>query len=105
MLIVEPPLEISSTSEKAPGTPLRVPASPSRFAMSPRLSRVGSMHLNINQIMKATQNFSSTSKLGEGGFGTVYKAVLSDGQIVAVKRAKKVAISCSCWLFTGKYKI
>lgn len=48
------------------------------------------MHLSVSQIMKATRNFSPSLKLGEGGFGTVYKAILPDGQIVAVKRAKKV---------------
>lgn len=83
-------LDISTHVEKTPATPLRVPASPSRFSMSPQLNRIGSMHLSVNQIMKATRNFSPSLKLGEGGFGTVYKAILPDGQIVAVKRAKKV---------------
>lgn len=91
--LFDPPLDVSSASEKPPGTPLRVPPSPSRFAMSPQLNRMGSMHLTVNQIMKATHNFSPSLKLGEGGFGTVYKAVLPDGQIVAVKRAKKEQFS------------
>ncbi|CAK9141817.1 unnamed protein product [Ilex paraguariensis] len=82
-------LEINSVPEKIPASPLRVPPSPSRFSMSPQLNRVGSVHLNMNQVTRATQNFSPSLKLGEGGFGTVYKAQLQDGQVVAIKRAKK----------------
>ncbi|XP_058772172.1 G-type lectin S-receptor-like serine/threonine-protein kinase At4g27290 [Vicia villosa] len=37
-------------------------------------------------INKATNNFSINNKLGEGGFGPVYKATLHDGQVIAVKR-------------------
>ncbi|KAI4335665.1 hypothetical protein L6164_014293 [Bauhinia variegata] len=81
--------EGNSVSEKIPASPLRVPPSPSRFSMSPKLSRLGSIHLNLSQVAKATRNFSDTLLIGEGGFGTVYKAQLEDGQIVAVKRAKK----------------
>uniref|UniRef100_A0A5B6YHN6 non-specific serine/threonine protein kinase n=1 Tax=Davidia involucrata TaxID=16924 RepID=A0A5B6YHN6_DAVIN len=82
-------VEMNSVSEKIPGSPLRVPPSPSKFSMSPKLSRVESIHLNMSQVAKATQNFSPSLKIGEGGFGTVYKAQLQDGQVVAIKRAKK----------------
>ncbi|CAL9136850.1 unnamed protein product [Musa acuminata var. zebrina] len=85
-------IELSTASEKIPATP-RVPPSPSRFSSSPQLCRIGSVHLSINQIMRATQNFSPSLKIGEGGFGTVYKASLPDGQVVAIKRAKKERIS------------
>ncbi|XP_057444037.1 G-type lectin S-receptor-like serine/threonine-protein kinase SD1-1 [Lotus japonicus] len=34
----------------------------------------------------ATDNFSKDKKLGEGGFGPVYKGTLPDGQDIAVKR-------------------
>ncbi|KAL5772802.1 hypothetical protein ACOSP7_012420 [Xanthoceras sorbifolium] len=37
-------------------------------------------------IKKATNNFSSENKLGEGGFGPVYKGKLPRGQEIAVKR-------------------
>ncbi|XP_042458165.1 receptor-like serine/threonine-protein kinase SD1-7 [Zingiber officinale] len=37
-------------------------------------------------IHKATDNFAATNKLGEGGFGSVYKGRLEDGQYIAVKR-------------------
>ncbi|CAO2823747.1 unnamed protein product [Amaranthus hypochondriacus] len=37
----------------------------------------------------ATDNFDDANKLGQGGFGRVYKGVLSDGQEIAVKRLSK----------------
>ncbi|XP_077237966.1 calmodulin-binding receptor-like cytoplasmic kinase 3 [Tasmannia lanceolata] len=80
---------VSSTSERIPASPLQVAASPSRFSSYPQLTRVASIHLNMSQINKATHNFSPSLKLGEGGFGTVYRAQLQDGQVVAIKRAKK----------------
>ncbi|TKY54800.1 Calmodulin-binding receptor cytoplasmic kinase 3 [Spatholobus suberectus] len=79
----------ASVTDKIPASPLRVPPSPSRFSMSPKLSRLQSLHLNLNQVTRATHNFSETLQIGEGGFGTVYKAKLEDGLVVAVKRAKK----------------
>ncbi|XVE63670.1 hypothetical protein DITRI_Ditri07aG0038300 [Diplodiscus trichospermus] len=85
------PLEmnIHPPPEKVPASPLRVPSSPSRFSMSPQLRRFGSVHLNMTQVARATRNFSPALQIGEGGFGTVYKAQLESGQVVAIKRAKK----------------
>ncbi|KAA8519924.1 hypothetical protein F0562_014166 [Nyssa sinensis] len=40
-------------------------------------------------ISKATNNFSFTNKIGEGGFGPVYRGKLSTGQEIAVKRLSK----------------
>ncbi|CAI0459188.1 unnamed protein product [Linum tenue] len=40
----------------------------------------------VNDIFVATGNFSLTNKLGQGGFGSVYKGLLRDGREVAVKR-------------------
>ncbi|XP_027363064.1 cold-responsive protein kinase 1-like [Abrus precatorius] len=38
-----------------------------------------------NQLKLATNNFQSSYKVGEGGFGSVYKGRLKDGSFVAVK--------------------
>ncbi|XP_027191828.1 probable LRR receptor-like serine/threonine-protein kinase RFK1 isoform X3 [Cicer arietinum] len=40
----------------------------------------------LKQIRAATDGFSPTNKVGEGGFGPVYKGQLSDGTWVAVKQ-------------------
>ncbi|KAJ9563223.1 hypothetical protein OSB04_008383 [Centaurea solstitialis] len=40
----------------------------------------------LSSLLVATDNFSSNNKLGEGGFGPVYKGVLEDGHEIAVKR-------------------
>ncbi|XP_028753996.1 calmodulin-binding receptor-like cytoplasmic kinase 3 [Neltuma alba] len=83
------PFEVNAMSEKVPASPLRAPPSPLRFSLSPKLTRIGSLHLNLSQIVRATHNFSDNFQIGEGGFGTVYRAQLEDGLVVAVKRAKR----------------
>ncbi|XAR63038.1 Non-specific serine/threonine protein kinase [Bertholletia excelsa] len=50
----------------------------------------GSVKFTISDIYKATRNFSPALKIGQGGFGTVYKGQLEDGTPVAIKRAKKL---------------
>lgn len=49
----------------------------------------GSIKFNMEDIYKATKNFSPSLKIGQGGFGIVYKGCLPDGTVVAIKRAKK----------------
>ncbi|EYU43345.1 hypothetical protein MIMGU_mgv1a021933mg, partial [Erythranthe guttata] len=41
--------------------------------------------ISYYELLQATQNFSETNLLGVWSFGSVYKAVLRDGKIVAVK--------------------
>nr|XP_034914305.1 probable LRR receptor-like serine/threonine-protein kinase At1g29720 [Populus alba] len=40
----------------------------------------------LRQLRAATNNFDSAGKIGEGGFGSVYKGQLSDGTLIAVKQ-------------------
>ncbi|XP_027911733.1 cysteine-rich receptor-like protein kinase 10 [Vigna unguiculata] len=42
--------------------------------------------LPLIAVLHSTNNFSEASKLGEGGFGPVYKGILPDGRQIAVKR-------------------
>ncbi|KAL2334533.1 hypothetical protein Fmac_015746 [Flemingia macrophylla] len=44
------------------------------------------LQFNLAIIEAATNNFSNDNRIGIGGFGEVYKGILSDGRQVAVKR-------------------
>ncbi|XP_048131106.1 G-type lectin S-receptor-like serine/threonine-protein kinase At4g27290 [Rhodamnia argentea] len=44
---------------------------------------------DLSTIAMATNNFSTDNKLGEGGFGPVYKGVLKGGQEIAVKKLSR----------------
>ncbi|KAJ0986281.1 hypothetical protein J5N97_004637 [Dioscorea zingiberensis] len=43
-------------------------------------------YFTLRQIKAATRNFDAANKLGEGGFGPVYKGILPDGSVIAVKQ-------------------
>ncbi|RVW13846.1 G-type lectin S-receptor-like serine/threonine-protein kinase [Vitis vinifera] len=48
----------------------------------------GDVHLNL---VTATNNFDEANKLGQGGFGSVYRGRLPEGQEIAVKRLSRAS--------------
>ncbi|KAI6684277.1 hypothetical protein NL676_030190 [Syzygium grande] len=46
----------------------------------------GALTFNYSELHNATNGFSLANKLGQGGFGIVYKGTLGDGRVVAVKK-------------------
>ncbi|KAK4285841.1 hypothetical protein QN277_002481 [Acacia crassicarpa] len=51
-----------------------------------KISDLQTSSFTLEQIMAATDNFDVTNKIGEGGFGPVYKGFLLDGTVIAVKQ-------------------
>ncbi|KAF8085884.1 hypothetical protein N665_0643s0013 [Sinapis alba] len=50
---------------------------------------IESLQLDYRTIQAATNNYSENNKIGQGGFGEVYKGTFSNGVEVAVKRLSK----------------
>ncbi|KAE8706152.1 Detected protein of unknown function [Hibiscus syriacus] len=46
---------------------------------------------DFEELATATSNFHDTKKLGQGGFGPVYRGTLEDGKEIAVKRLSKAS--------------
>ncbi|TXG46834.1 hypothetical protein EZV62_026128 [Acer yangbiense] len=49
----------------------------------------GVKSFTYSEMALATNNFSSSSQVGQGGYGKVYKGILEDGAVVAIKRAQE----------------
>lgn len=50
----------------------------------------GARQFTLEELEEATKNFSESNIVGTGGFGLVYKGLLLDGTIVAIKRRVSV---------------
>ncbi|XP_006349178.1 serine/threonine-protein kinase PBS1 [Solanum tuberosum] len=70
-------------SHKEAEKPMRVDTVPAQGSFPHPTS---TRFLAYEELKEATNNFAPSSILGEGGFGKVYKGVLSDGTAVAIKR-------------------
>ncbi|GFP82105.1 cysteine-rich receptor-like protein kinase 10 [Phtheirospermum japonicum] len=53
------------------------------------ISTAESIQCDFGKIRAATNDFSDTNKLGQGGFGAVYKGKLGNGREIAVKRLSR----------------
>ena len=49
----------------------------------------GVKEFTFRELVLDTDNFSSSNQVGQGGYGMVYKGILPDETIVAIKRAQE----------------
>ncbi|KAB5534150.1 hypothetical protein DKX38_017236 [Salix brachista] len=59
------------------------------FEVANNIEGAESLQFAFSTIQDATEDFSEKNRLGQGGFGVVYKGVLPNGQEIAVKRLSK----------------
>ncbi|KAK4485117.1 hypothetical protein RD792_007727 [Penstemon davidsonii] len=92
------PVQVPSPPVTTPPQPVPVPSPPVTTpprpvpAPSPSpedINVVESLHYDFDKIRAATNDFSENNKLGQGGFGPVYKGKLLSGQEMAVKRLSR----------------
>ena len=64
------------------------------FLLQEKFSSCGSSEkakiFTAEELQRATDNYNKSRFLGQGGYGTVYKGMLPDGNIVAVKKSKGI---------------
>ncbi|KAG4401457.1 hypothetical protein GLYMA_07G270700v4 [Glycine max] len=52
----------------------------------------GTRRFFFEELQKYTNKFSQDNDIGSGGYGKVYRGILPNGQLIAIKRAKKESI-------------
>ncbi|ESR60713.1 hypothetical protein CICLE_v10014576mg [Citrus x clementina] len=75
-----------SQAMSPPSTTTLLQPSPEDIALEEEDKGMESLLIGLDTLKVATRNFSDENKLGEGGFGPVYKGKLLDGHEIAVKR-------------------
>ncbi|XP_021773861.1 probable LRR receptor-like serine/threonine-protein kinase At1g06840 isoform X1 [Chenopodium quinoa] len=55
---------------------------------------------SYEEMAVATNNFSESQQVGQGGYGKVYKGILADGSVVAIKRAQEGSLQGDKEFFT-----
>lgn len=50
----------------------------------------GARWFSYDEPRKCTNNFSESNEIGSGGYGKVYRGMLSSGKLVAIQRLNKV---------------
>ncbi|XP_058771486.1 probable receptor-like protein kinase At1g11050 [Vicia villosa] len=56
------------------------------YIMGKELMELKTGYFSLRQLKIATNNFDHQNKIGEGGFGPVYKGIMPDGDVIAVKQ-------------------
>ncbi|KAF0895247.1 hypothetical protein E2562_008578 [Oryza meyeriana var. granulata] len=71
------------------------PRSPSYTSWDIKSTSISTPHLQgarvftFNELKKVTNSFSDANDIGTGGYGKVYRGVLPNGQLIAVKRSEQ----------------
>uniref|UniRef100_A0A0D9VB01 non-specific serine/threonine protein kinase n=1 Tax=Leersia perrieri TaxID=77586 RepID=A0A0D9VB01_9ORYZ len=60
----------------------------------------GVKDFTFEELSHGTNDFSDSALIGQGGYGKVYRGILSDGTVVAIKRAQQGSLQGSKEFFT-----
>jgi Leucine-rich repeat (LRR) protein len=60
-----------------------------KFLAKKPVKVAGVKDFDFEEMTLATNNFSDSMQIGQGGYGRVYKGLLNDGTVVAIKRARE----------------
>ncbi|XP_022874433.1 probable LRR receptor-like serine/threonine-protein kinase At1g06840 isoform X1 [Olea europaea var. sylvestris] len=60
----------------------------------------GVKDFTYGEMAQATNNFANSSVVGQGGYGKVYRGILADGTVVAIKRAEEGSLQGEKEFFT-----
>ncbi|KAI6704328.1 hypothetical protein NL676_007290 [Syzygium grande] len=69
------------------------------------ISTEESLQFDFGTIREATDNFSNSKKLGQGGFGAVYMGQLSNGQEIAESSGFSFTSLCPIQALISSYSI